>query len=282
MEWFIYMDDMVTSMFFKVYLIMTMICFIMSFLSDKPPVISSALLFIGPGGSGKTSIIHSIHRIFIKKNLSHFLVNLDPSNKFLPFVANLDIRDTINFEYIKNKFKLGPNAAILTALNLYITKINQLIEICNHINKTLKYFLCDTPGQLEIFLWSISGYIIINIFKIFFKICIIYVIDIKKCNSLRLLMVNLLIAATVAYRIKNRFLIIWNKNDYNEKDFYNYYSNSTKTMSYFNENRKDYLLEVYNIFMEIYYKNSLKIFICLYTSTMSGVGFGEFISFVEC
>mmetsp|Transcript_2818 Transcript_2818/g.5358 ORF Transcript_2818/g.5358 Transcript_2818/m.5358 type:complete len:96 (+) Transcript_2818:620-907(+) len=95
-------------------------------------------------------------------------------------------------------------------------------------------------------------------------------------------MVNLLIAATVAYRIKNRFLIIWNKNDYNEKDFYNYYSNSTKTMSYFNENRKDYLLEVYNIFMEIYYKNSLKIFICLYTSTMSGVGFGEFISFVEC
>mmetsp|Transcript_12835 Transcript_12835/g.25090 ORF Transcript_12835/g.25090 Transcript_12835/m.25090 type:complete len:97 (-) Transcript_12835:1214-1504(-) len=94
-------------------------------------------------------------------------------------------------------------------------------------------------------------------------------------------MVNLLIATTIAYRVKSRFIMIWNKNDSNEKDFYTYHSNHAKILIYDNENKRDYLLEIYDIFAETYYENLLKTFISSYTSTIMDTGFNEFLSFVE-
>ena len=59
--------------------------------------------------------------------------------------------------------KLGPNGAIMTSLNLYATKFDQVIKILeqradNH--RMSKYLLVDTPGQIEAFTWSASGQIL--------------------------------------------------------------------------------------------------------------------------
>nr|BAS01586.1 ATP/GTP binding protein [Lotharella vacuolata] len=249
--------------------------------NDSKNFLTSAIIFIGSGGSGKTSLIYLIHKLFIKKNITHILINFDPSVKFLPFIPNLDIRDTVNYERTKKNFNLGPNSAILTSLNLFVTKINQLFEICNQFNTLLKYFICDTPGQIEVFLWSVSGYIIINLLKFFFKVCIIYMIDMKQCHSLKFLMVNLLIATTISYRLKSKFLIIWNKNDENNQDYYNYYSNHIAKFTYYDENNLDYLFETYEVFMDIYSENALKMFMLSYMSTISTTGLNEFLSFIE-
>lgn len=54
---------------------------------------------------------------------------------------------------------LGPNGAIMTSLNLYATKFDQVIRILEDRadNNTLSdYLLVDTPGQIEAFTWYVS------------------------------------------------------------------------------------------------------------------------------
>lgn len=53
------------------------------------------------------------------------------------------------------QYKLGPNGAIVTSLNLFSTKFP---EVINYIEKAKNdYCVLDTPGQIEVFTWSVSG-----------------------------------------------------------------------------------------------------------------------------
>lgn len=53
------------------------------------------------------------------------------------------------------QYKLGPNGAIVTSLNLFSTKFP---EVINYIEKAKNYYcILDTPGQIEVFTWSVSG-----------------------------------------------------------------------------------------------------------------------------
>jgi GTPase SAR1 family protein len=56
-------------------------------------------------------------------------INLDPAVAHLPYFANLDIRQTLNYKEIMKKHGLGPNGAILTSLNLYCTRFDQVLGI---------------------------------------------------------------------------------------------------------------------------------------------------------
>lgn len=53
------------------------------------------------------------------------------------------------------QYKLGPNGAIVTSLNLFSTKF---LEVIKYVEKAPNE-LCvlDTPGQIEVFTWSVSG-----------------------------------------------------------------------------------------------------------------------------
>ncbi len=50
-----------------------------------------------------------------------FLVNLDPAVAFVPYSPEIDIRDKIDVKKLMKSHELGPNGAIMTALNLYCT-----------------------------------------------------------------------------------------------------------------------------------------------------------------
>jgi GTPase SAR1 family protein len=60
------------------------------------------------------------------------------------------------------QYSLGPNGAIITSLNLFSTKFEQVIELVQKraANEECEYVLLDTPGQIEVFTWSASGSII--------------------------------------------------------------------------------------------------------------------------
>lgn len=45
---------------------------------------------------------------------------------------------------------MGPNGAILTALNLFATRIDQLVELLESREEQVDTFLVDTPGQVEV------------------------------------------------------------------------------------------------------------------------------------
>ena len=61
--------------------------------------------------------------------LPAYCINLDPATHHLAYEASIDIRDTINYKEVMKQHNLGPNGAIMTSLNLYATKFDQVMGI---------------------------------------------------------------------------------------------------------------------------------------------------------
>ena len=58
-----------------------------------------------------------------------YCVNLDPAVAQCPFGPNVDIRDTVKYREVMKHYHLGPNGAIMTSLNLFATKFDQVIAL---------------------------------------------------------------------------------------------------------------------------------------------------------
>lgn len=77
-------------------------------------------------GSGKTTFLHRlVCDLQVSKRKIHFM-NLDPAVMTLPFGANIDIRDTVKYKEVMKQYNLGPNGGILTSLNLFATKFDEV------------------------------------------------------------------------------------------------------------------------------------------------------------
>lgn len=57
-----------------------------------------------------------------------YVLNLDPAVMTIPYGANIDIRDTVRYKEVMKQFNLGPNGGILTSLNLFATKFDEVSE----------------------------------------------------------------------------------------------------------------------------------------------------------
>jgi hypothetical protein len=60
-------------------------------------------------------------------NKRGYVINLDPAVMMLPFGANIDIRDTVRYKEVMKEYGLGPNGGILTSLNLFATKFDEVL-----------------------------------------------------------------------------------------------------------------------------------------------------------
>ena len=56
------------------------------------------------------------------------MVNLDPAVNHYTYNAFVDIRNKIKIKQVMKEFNLGPNGGILTALNLFSTQFDKVIE----------------------------------------------------------------------------------------------------------------------------------------------------------
>ena len=118
------------------------------------------------------------------------------------------------------QYNLGPNGAILTSLNLFATRFDQVIALCEKPREPqLKYVFVDTPGQIEIFTWSASGSIITEAFANTFPTMIAYVIDTPRCVSPQTFMTNMLQACSILYKTKLPMLLVFNKIDVVHHEF---------------------------------------------------------------
>jgi GTPase SAR1 family protein len=126
------------------------------------------------------------------------VINLDPAVGKLPYGANVDIRDTIKYKNVMKQYNLGPNGGILTSLNLFATKFDQVMALCEKRAPTVKYILVDTPGQIEIFNWSASGSIMLESLASSFPTVIVYVVDTARSSSPTTFMSNMLYACRCA------------------------------------------------------------------------------------
>merc|ERR1712159_643727 len=107
-------------------------------------------------GSGKTTLMQALDSFSFSSGNKSYLINLDPAVLEVPFNASIDIRDTVNYKQVMKQYQLGPNGGILTSLNLFATRFDQVVKYAETRAPSLKYVVLDTPGQIEIFTWSAS------------------------------------------------------------------------------------------------------------------------------
>ncbi|KAL0679505.1 hypothetical protein Bca4012_007486 [Brassica carinata] len=138
----------------------------------KKPVI---IIVVGMAGSGKTSFLHRLVCHTFDSIKRGYVLNLVPAVMSLPFGANIDIRDTVRYKEVMKQYNLGPNGGIMTSLNLFATKLDEVVSVIEKRADQLDYVLVDTPGQIEIFTWSASGAIITEAFASTFPTVVTYV-----------------------------------------------------------------------------------------------------------
>lgn len=63
------------------------------------------------------------------KKQKPYVINLDPAVRELSYPANIDIRDTVQYKEVMKQYNLGPNGGIMTSLNLFATKFDQVLEL---------------------------------------------------------------------------------------------------------------------------------------------------------
>lgn len=178
----------------------------------------TCIIVLGMAGSGKTTFVKKITSTLYNTG-KPYVINLDPACTEVPYPANIDIRDTVNYKEVMKQYGLGPNGGIVTALNLFSTKFDQVIELVEKAGKEHEFVVLDTPGQIEVFTWSASGTIITEALASQFPTVIVYVMDTVRSVSPVTFMSNMLYACSILYKTRLPFVIAMNKIDVVEHSY---------------------------------------------------------------
>lgn len=180
---------------------------------------ATCLIVLGMAGSGKTTFVQKLAEKIYGDGTPGYLINLDPACHDMPYPATVDIRDTINYKRVMKEYELGPNGAIITSLNLFATKFDQLVSIMEAKKEIHKYFILDTPGQIEVFNWSASGMIITESVASQLPTVMVYVMDTVRNRNPSTFMSNMLYACSILYKTKLPLIIVLNKTDLQNEEF---------------------------------------------------------------
>ena len=108
-----------------------------------------AQLVVGPPGAGKSTYCDGMQQFMGAIGRKASVVNLDPANDKTPYEAAVDVRDLVTLEEIMKDDELGPNGAVLYALEELEQNIDWLTEQLKSLGED--YLLFDCPGQVELF-----------------------------------------------------------------------------------------------------------------------------------
>ncbi|MGP3667822.1 MAG: ATP/GTP-binding protein [Candidatus Bathyarchaeota archaeon] len=108
------------------------------------------ILILGPAGSGKSLLTKNFGLYLENEGYSVKYINLDPGVLETPYNPDFDIREKFTVEKIMRTDGLGPNGAIIKAMDM-------LADVCFPSFDNVDFTFVDTPGQLEPFIFRDSG-----------------------------------------------------------------------------------------------------------------------------
>jgi GTPase SAR1 family protein len=116
--------------------------------------------FVGIAGSGKSYLTKAFGDWLDSIKVNLMRINLDPGADYVPYPADIDVREWFTLEDIMQKYNVGPNGAQIISSDLLVTLIDEIKYEIDLSQPDL--VLIDTPGQMEIFTLRESSKILID------------------------------------------------------------------------------------------------------------------------
>lgn len=108
-----------------------------------------AQLVLGSPGAGKSTYCNGMSQFMSAIGRKCSVVNLDPANDSTSYECALDVRSLIKLEDIMKEDELGPNGAVLYALEELEQNMEWLEQGLEELGED--YVLFDCPGQVELY-----------------------------------------------------------------------------------------------------------------------------------
>jgi len=170
------------------------------------------IVFIGPAGSGKTSLTWALGK-WIEKNYGAIVgyVNLDPGTLRLPYRADYDVREIITINDIMSRYNLGPNGAFIKSMDIMLGRVKDILQRITAIDK--EYVLIDTPGQMELFVFRENGPAMLEVLKKLGRVVGITVFDPMLSRTPTDIAVLKALSIVIQLRLKVESILVVNKLD---------------------------------------------------------------------
>ena len=107
------------------------------------------IFVLGCAGSGKSTFVKNFSEYLREKGYTVDCVNLDPASEPI-YRASKDIRQFVRTEQVMQEYRLGINGAL-------IKSVEMAADYADRLKCSGEFVLYDTPGQLELFIYSLAG-----------------------------------------------------------------------------------------------------------------------------
>ncbi|MEM2123190.1 MAG: ATP/GTP-binding protein [Candidatus Bathyarchaeia archaeon] len=179
--------------------------------SSSPPLF---VVFLGTAGSGKTSLVSSFQGWLEGLGLKVRVANLDPGCKATPYRSDFDVRDFFTVEGLMDEMGLGPNGAMVRAVELIEPVLGGLKESF----RSGDFWLVDTPGQSELFVFRRVGPRVVEILNRWAPVVGVYLVDPELAESPSGLVSAFSLALAARLRVTTPLVLVLSKGDIISRD----------------------------------------------------------------
>lgn len=137
-----------------------------------------AQLVIGPAGSGKSTFCHQIQEHCGSVGRTLHIVNLDPAADKFEYAVSVDIRDLVDVESVMEEMELGPNGALLYAMEYLEDNLQDWLQEELDAYSDDDYLVFDCPGQIELYSHVSVFRSLVDQLKAWgWNVCAVYLLD---------------------------------------------------------------------------------------------------------